>query len=148
MSLIAQPINCTLKSDPKVKSSTDAMITLLAGELGKAQTEVAPTIRIAAHSILPGVTSDEGRGDEWPAWSSEMKTGRTMSAPGLSSAQRCGLDHPRGGRVLLGWRGHIGDTDFQDRKALPRGVAKTTRMVAANAAHLAALLKDRPFPAG
>ena len=40
----------------------------------------------------------------------------------------------------------MGDTDFQDLKAMPRMVTKTAKMVAANASHLAALLKDNPFP--
>ena len=66
MKLLAQPINCTLKADAGQSSSTDAMI----GELKKAfsahDVEVARTIRIAAHNVAPGVTSDEGKGDEWP----------------------------------------------------------------------------------
>jgi multimeric flavodoxin WrbA len=66
MPLRAQPINCSLKSKSASKSSTDAMIDLLAEDLRKADVEVAPTLRIAAHNVLPGVTSDEGEGDDWP----------------------------------------------------------------------------------
>jgi len=66
MPLRAQPINCTLKAKAGATSSTDAMIDLLAAELRKADVEVAETIRIAAHHVPPGVSSDEGDGDEWP----------------------------------------------------------------------------------
>jgi len=66
MALLAQPINCTLKSDAAVPSSTDKMLDLIAGELRSLNVEIAETIRVAAHNILPGVTSDEGKGDAWP----------------------------------------------------------------------------------
>ena len=67
MSLIAQPINCSLKANANTPSSTDAMIALLAKQFRKADVKVAKTIRIAGHNVAPGVTSDEGAGDEWPA---------------------------------------------------------------------------------
>lgn len=65
MTLTAQPLNCTLKRDGE--SSTDAMLSVLAREFKRHQVEVAETIRVAAKNILPGVTSDEGEGDDWPA---------------------------------------------------------------------------------
>ena len=40
----------------------------------------------------------------------------------------------------------MGSTDFKDLKATPKMVTKTAKMVAANAAHLAGLLKASPFP--
>jgi multimeric flavodoxin WrbA len=67
MTLKAQPINCTLKSDPGQDSSTDAMLALLAREFARCGVEVADTIRIAAHNVPPGVTSNEGDGDDWPS---------------------------------------------------------------------------------
>lgn len=65
--LTAQPLNCTLKRGKGEPSSTDAMIAVLAEQLAAQGVEVADTIRIAAHNVLPGVTSDEGEGDDWPA---------------------------------------------------------------------------------
>ena len=62
-----QPLNCTLKRDGSEKSSTDAMIDVIAKAFKAAGAKVAPTVRVAAHNILPGVSSDEGDGDEWPA---------------------------------------------------------------------------------
>jgi multimeric flavodoxin WrbA len=64
--LTAIAINCTLKRSGDETSSTDKMIELLAGELRSRGVEVRETIRIADHNILPGVTSDEGKGDAWP----------------------------------------------------------------------------------
>lgn len=65
MTLLVQPLNCTLKREGD--SSTDAMLSLLAKEFERNGAKVAKTIRIAAHNVLPGVTSDEGEGDDWPA---------------------------------------------------------------------------------
>jgi len=45
------------------------------------------------------------------------------------------------------WVGEaMGSVDFKDLKDTPKKVAKTAKMVAGNAAHLAALLKANPFP--
>lgn len=67
MTLTALALNCTLKTkraeDP---SSTDRMLKLLAAAmepLGVA-TEF---LQLADYDIKPGVTSDEGNGDAWPA---------------------------------------------------------------------------------
>ncbi|MDX3901306.1 MAG: NAD(P)H-dependent oxidoreductase [Sphingobium sp.] len=61
-----QPLNCTLKGDASEPSSTDAMIAVLKQAFEARGAQVADTIRIAALDIKPGVTSDEGDGDEWP----------------------------------------------------------------------------------
>lgn len=66
MGLTAIAINCTLKSRSDPPSSTDRMIGLLADELKRHDVRLAETIRIAERNILPGVTSDEGPGDDWP----------------------------------------------------------------------------------
>ncbi|CAM8644192.1 MULTISPECIES: flavodoxin family protein [Sphingobium] len=45
------------------------------------------------------------------------------------------------------WVGEaMGSVDFKELKDTPKMVAKTAKMVAGNAAHLAALLKANPFP--
>lgn len=64
MSIVVQPINCTLKASGA--SSTDAMITVLKSAFESKGATVADTIRAAALDIKPGVTSDEGDGDAWP----------------------------------------------------------------------------------
>lgn len=67
MSLKALAINCTLKADASEESSTDAMIAVLEKAFAKLDVTISETVRVAALDIKPGVTSDEGDGDEWPA---------------------------------------------------------------------------------
>jgi multimeric flavodoxin WrbA len=59
-------INCTLKTSGGEASSTDRMIGVLTEAFAKHEVEVAETLRMADYDILPGVTSDEGEGDDWP----------------------------------------------------------------------------------
>ncbi|HEY0086276.1 MAG TPA: NAD(P)H-dependent oxidoreductase [Allosphingosinicella sp.] len=66
MTITAIAINCTLKSKPGEESSTDKMIGVVADALAVHGVKLAETIRLAEHNIKPGVTSDEGPGDDWP----------------------------------------------------------------------------------
>lgn len=43
------------------------MIGVLGEAFGAHDVTIAETIRIADYNVLPGVTSDEGEGDDWPA---------------------------------------------------------------------------------
>ncbi|QDM40281.1 NAD(P)H-dependent oxidoreductase [Altererythrobacter sp. TH136] len=67
MPVTAIAINCSLKKSSGEDSSTDAMIEVLREHFAAADVEISETIRIADHNVLPGVTSDEGDGDDWPA---------------------------------------------------------------------------------
>ncbi|TCJ37156.1 flavodoxin family protein [Parafrankia sp. BMG5.11] len=67
MPVTAIAINCSLKKSSGEDSSTDAMIEVLREHFAAADVEISETIRIADHDVLPGVTSDEGDGDDWPA---------------------------------------------------------------------------------
>ncbi|MGK2933462.1 MAG: flavodoxin family protein [Solirubrobacterales bacterium] len=58
-------INCTLKASPET-SNTEALAEVVAEELRSGGVETG-MVRAADHSILPGVTNDEGEGDGWPA---------------------------------------------------------------------------------
>ena len=58
-------LNCTLKPSPEA-SNTEA----LAGVVGDALTErgaETEMVRVVDHDVKPGVESDMGEGDEWPA---------------------------------------------------------------------------------
>lgn len=66
MNLTAVALNCSLKRSSGKPSSTDAMINLLAADLAKHDVTLSETIRIADYNVLPGVSSDEGEGDDWP----------------------------------------------------------------------------------
>jgi len=65
MPLRALALNCTLKASP-APSSTDRMIGVLADALAAHHIET-DTIRVVDHDVRPGVESDEGLGDGWPA---------------------------------------------------------------------------------
>lgn len=201
MTLKAVAINCTLKRSGKDSSSTDAMIELIAGQLSKHKVELTETIRIADYNVLPGVSSDEGDGDEWPdlrqrilaadilifgtpIWMGQMssiakrvlermdafldetdETGRMPSFSKLAVAAIVGNEDgahrisadlfqalndvgytiPAGAACY--WVGEaMGSTDFQDLDETPEPTFETARMLAANTAHLAGLLKAKPYP--
>jgi multimeric flavodoxin WrbA len=57
-------LNCTLKPSPAA-SNSEALASVVLGALGdKVETE---TIRLVDHDIRPGVQTDMGPGDGWPA---------------------------------------------------------------------------------
>ena len=60
----ALALNCTLTASPGV-SNTEALTRIVLGRLE--QDRVATQlIRVVDHEVRPGVSSDEGSGDEWP----------------------------------------------------------------------------------
>ena len=67
MPLTAIALNCSLKKTSDESSSTDAMINVLKKHFADRDVAVTETVRIADYDVLPGVTSDEGEGDTWPA---------------------------------------------------------------------------------
>lgn len=58
-------VNCTLKPSPGT-SNTEALAAVVGEALGAHGVHVS-VVRAADHDIRPGVSSDEGDGDEWPA---------------------------------------------------------------------------------
>ena len=199
MTIKAIAINCTLKASGE--SSTDAMIGVLKDAFAKVDVEVTETIRIAAHDVKPGVTSNEGDGDDWPAirekilahdililggpiWMGQLGSvakrvlermdaflsetddqGRmpsygkvaimaivgnedgahASSAHGFQSLNDTGWPIPPVAACY--WVGEaMGSSDFKDLPETPVKVLETATMTAANAAHLAKLLKAAPIP--
>ncbi len=63
-SLHVLALNCTLKPSPR-PSSTQVLIDQLAAEL-QSDGCIIHRLRVADFNIKPGVTSDEGDGDDWP----------------------------------------------------------------------------------
>ena len=200
MAARAIAINCTLKRSGAEPSSTDKMIQLIAGELGKHDVELVETIRIADHDIKPGVTSDEGAGDAWPdirrrilaadilifgtpIWLGQMSSlakrvvermdaffsetddaGRMPSFGKIAVAGIVGNEdgaHNVTATLLqalndTGWTipaqaacYWVGEamhkTDFKDLPKIPDNVQGLAGILAANAAHLANLLKAQPY---
>jgi multimeric flavodoxin WrbA len=201
MPLSAIAINCTLKRSGGEPSSTDAMIGLIAGELRKHDVEILETIRIADHDIKPGVSSDEGDGDQWPdvrrrilgadililgtpIWmgqpSSVAKRVLERMDAFFSETDEDGRMPSFGKVVVLGVVGNedgahhvtaellqalndtgwtaaaqaacywVGEamhkTDFKDLPKTPDDVQGLAGILASDAAHLANLLKQQPYP--
>ena len=201
MAITALALNCTLKADPAVDSSTDRMIALLEKALSDVDVTLTETVRVAAHNVLPGVTSDKGDGDDWPAIRAKILKADILILGGpiwmgqISSVAKRVLERmdafisetddagrmPSYGKIAVAaivgnedgahfssaqlfqalndvgftipavaacyWVGEaMGSTDFKDLAETPEKVAKTAKMVAGNAAHLARLLADSPYP--
>lgn len=64
MPLRALALNCTLKRSPEATSS-QLLLEQLAAELREHEVETA-IVRVVDLDVKPGVTADEGAGDEWP----------------------------------------------------------------------------------
>ncbi len=60
-------LNCSLKGTGQGPSSTDVLLAEVAAELAVGQVVVDGPIRVVDQNVWPGVTSDEGAGDGWPA---------------------------------------------------------------------------------
>ncbi|GLT02465.1 hypothetical protein GCM10007897_38750 [Sphingobium jiangsuense] len=201
MGLKALALNCTLKPEGGEASSTDAMIAVLKKAFAAQDVELTETVRVSALDIRPGVTSDEGDGDQWPGLRAKILAHDILLFGGpiwlgqISSIAKRVLERmdaflgetddqgrmPSYGKVAVAaivgnedgahcssaqlfqalndvgwtipavaacyWVGEaMGSTDFKDLKRTPEMVDKTAKMVAANAAHLAALLKANPYP--
>jgi multimeric flavodoxin WrbA len=201
MPLTAIPINCTLKRSGGEASSTEAMIAVLREQFARHDVGVSDTLRMADFNILPGVTSDEGGGDDWPklrerilthdilifggpiwlgqigsiakrvlermdAFLDETDDRNRMPSFGKlavaaivgnedgahnSTAQLCQALNDLGWTIPAAaacyWVGEaMGSVNFVDLKETPAKVTETAAMVAANAAHLAGLLKAAPYP--
>ena len=198
--LTATAINCSLSSGGR-KSSTDAMLAVLAEHFAAHDVTVGDAIRIAAHDIKWGVKSDEGEGDDWPQirerilaadilifgtpiWMGQAPSvaklvmermdaflsqtddkGRMPSYSKVAVAAIVGNEdgaHNVSSQIFqalndVGWTipavaacywvgEAMGSVDFKDLEHRPRKVTETAKMVAANAAHLARLLKEAPYP--
>ena len=66
MPITAVALNCTLKRSGAETSSTDLLLDGLLRHLRALDVEVGPVVRVADLDVKPGVSSDEGDGDEWP----------------------------------------------------------------------------------
>jgi multimeric flavodoxin WrbA len=58
-------LNCTLKRSPE-PSSTEALGKVMVRAL-ETHGATCEMLRVVDHNLLPGVSSDEGEGDDWPA---------------------------------------------------------------------------------
>src|SRR3954462_13888985 len=61
----ALALNCTLKLSP-ADSNTQVLLDVVLGKLASEGVEVE-TVRAVDHNLKPGIETDMGEGDEWPA---------------------------------------------------------------------------------
>ncbi|WP_159800788.1 flavodoxin family protein [Arthrobacter zhaoguopingii] len=199
--LSAVALICSLSPSP-APSSSDRMAHHVLDQLAL-HGVTGSTVRVVDYNVLPGVQTDMGAGDDWPAIRAQilaadilvLSTPIWMGHP-CSIAQRVverldaelsetddagrptmyqkvgvvavvgnedgahktiadmlqalndvGFSIPAQGGTY--WVGEAMQTvDYQDLDAVPEKVAATTAGVARNAAHLARLLRDHPYPAG
>jgi multimeric flavodoxin WrbA len=116
--LTALVVNCTLKRSPE-PSNTEALARQVTIAL-EAQGVRCDLLRAVDHSILPGVTSDEGAGDAWPAI-----RGRILSASILVMASPTWLGRPSSiaQRVLERMDAMLAETDAEGRPVAYNRVA-------------------------
>jgi multimeric flavodoxin WrbA len=74
--LSAVVLNCTLKRSP-APSNTDALAAVVVEELERRGVAVE-THRVVDRVVHPGVSSDEGDGDEWPALRERILAARIL----------------------------------------------------------------------
>ena len=110
MSLHALALSCTLKRSP-APSSTDLLLEQVLGALAEHDV-TGELVRVVDHEVHPGVTSDEGEGDEWPA----LRT-KVLDADILVLGTPIWLGHPSSicQRVLERMDAFLGETDEQGR---------------------------------
>ncbi|WP_312247127.1 flavodoxin family protein [Stutzerimonas nitrititolerans] len=110
MALSALAINCTLKASPQ-QSSCDLLLTQAQRELEKLGV-TCEQLRAVDFDIKPGVTSDEGPGDDWP-----MIRQKLLAADILLLGTPIWLGHPSSvcQRVLERLDAFLGETDDQQR---------------------------------
>jgi multimeric flavodoxin WrbA len=104
--------NCSLKSaSGKEQSSTEVLLGQLLDALGKHGAS-GSVIRAVDHNIKPGVTSDEGEGDDWPALRQ-----RVVNADILVMATPIWLGQPSSvaKRVMERLDAFLGETDDKGR---------------------------------
>ena len=198
--LSAIALNCSLKSAGE-GSSTQRMLNEALSALARQGVGRGEIVRVVDRRIRPGVTSNEGEGDEWPAlrraildsnilvlgtpiwlghpssvcqrvlerldaFLGEMdEQGRMVSygrvavvcvvgnedgahhvtAELYQALGDVGFSIPANGAAY--WVGEaMGKQDFKDLPEVPEKVAGTLNTLARNAAHLARLLAENPYP--
>lgn len=199
MPLSAFGLNCTLKPSPAT-SSTQLMLDQVLHELKQRKADISSE-RLVDFDIKPGVSADEGNGDDWPSlrrkildadifvlatpiWMGQPSSVAKRVLERLDALLGEGDDHgryPSFGHVaavaVVGnedgahhvtaelyqglsdvgftippaassyWVGEaMGSVDYKDLSETPDKVKSVTKMLASNAAHLAGLLQEAPYP--
>ncbi|MGH7458657.1 MAG: flavodoxin family protein [Longimicrobiaceae bacterium] len=110
MPLRATVLNCTLKSSPE-KSNTEALARVVLSALQNHNIE-CELIRVVDHEVRPGVSSDEGEGDEWSGIRDKLLASEILV---LASPTWLGQPSSIAKRVLERMDAMISETDDQGR---------------------------------
>jgi multimeric flavodoxin WrbA len=111
-------LNCTLKPSP-AESNTEALAKVVIEALEK-EGVATELVRVADYDVRPGVSSDEGDGDQWP-----QLRARVLRSEILVMASPTWLGQPSSvaKRVLERMDAMLSETDGQDRPVAYNRVA-------------------------
>jgi multimeric flavodoxin WrbA len=111
-------INCTLKPSPQ-PSNTEALAEVVADALGKDGIAV-DWVRVVDHDIKPGVDSDMGDGDDWPAVRAKVLASEILI---IATPTWVGRPSSVAQRVIERMDAMISETDEQGRPVAYNRVA-------------------------
>ncbi|MGH2752237.1 MAG: flavodoxin family protein [Actinomycetota bacterium] len=111
-------LNCTLKASPET-SNTEALATEVLTALRGLGAD-GQMLRMVDYDIKPGVTSDEGEGDQWPSIRSQI-----LNSDILVVATPTWLGHPSSvaQRILERMDAMLSETDDEERPVAYNKVA-------------------------
>jgi multimeric flavodoxin WrbA len=111
-------LNCTLKPSP-AESNTEALARVVIDAL-EDQGVKAELLRVADYDIRPGVSSDEGDGDQWPAIRARILESEILV---VASPTWLGTMSSVAKRVLERMDAMLAETDDQERPVAYNRVA-------------------------
>ena len=111
-------LSCTLKKSPAT-SNTEALAKIVTGAL-EAKGVETEVVRLADHQIHPGVESDMGDGDEWPAIREKLLGAEILI---VASPTWVGLPSSIAQRMIERMDAMLSETDGEDRPVAYNRVA-------------------------
>ena len=114
----ALALNCTLKPSPE-ESNTEALLAVVLEALREHDVETE-TIRVVDNNVPPGVESDMGEGDEWPAIRSRILASEILV---VGTPTWLGQQSSVAKRVLERMDAMLSETDDEERPVAYNRVA-------------------------
>jgi multimeric flavodoxin WrbA len=111
-------LNCTLKPSP-AESNTEALAKVVIEALEK-EGVATELVRVADYDVRPGVSSDEGDGDQWPQLRAKVLQSEILV---MASPTWLGQPSSVAKRVLERMDAMLSETDDQDRPVAYNRVA-------------------------
>jgi multimeric flavodoxin WrbA len=111
-------LNCTLKPSP-AESNTEALARVVIEALEK-EGVTTELVRVADYDVRPGVSSDEGDGDQWPGLRAKVLQSEILV---MASPTWLGQPSSVAKRVLERMDAMLSETDDQDRPVAYNRVA-------------------------